>query len=216
MKKILSVLLVLSMLLSASAALAEGMGVQVIGGPETETEPVSLDDVKLNTDIEIEGFGKLIFTSYDVWNRLGTYRSGQTGFRYSNGPADEEIYSSGKEAEFILVSVDIVNTCKTAQDFLSECEVKVVYDEEYEFGGWYYQRNYNNAISGSNIVNDGDKNAQNVRWVIKPGDQFAIDPMYEGHYVFGCTLPNAVIESKAPLKMIITIGGNELTYNIRK
>lgn len=51
MKKILSVLLVLSMLLAASAALAENMGVQVIGGPETETEPVSLDDFKHGNEI---------------------------------------------------------------------------------------------------------------------------------------------------------------------
>ena len=56
MKKILSVLLVLSMLLSASAALAEGMGVQVIGGPEIETEPVALDDLKIGEEAEIEGY----------------------------------------------------------------------------------------------------------------------------------------------------------------
>lgn len=48
----LSKLLLLSVLLGCSAALAEGMGVQVIGGPAVETEPVSLDDLKLETDAE--------------------------------------------------------------------------------------------------------------------------------------------------------------------
>lgn len=45
---------------------------------------------------------------------------------------------------------------------------------------------------------------------------FAAGPMYTGHYAFGCTLPNAVVNSKKPLRMVITIDGNELTYNIRK
>ena len=45
MRKIVTLVLCLMMLLT-SAALAEGMGVQVIGGPAVETEPVSLDDFK--------------------------------------------------------------------------------------------------------------------------------------------------------------------------
>ena len=40
--------------------------------------------------------------------------------------------------------------------------------------------------------------------------------MYTGIFVFGCTLPNSVVESKAPLRIEINLGGNELTYNIRK
>ena len=62
MKKILSMILVLSMLLSCSVAIAE-MGVQVIGGPETEAEPVSLDDLKLNVDAEIENWGIVTATA---------------------------------------------------------------------------------------------------------------------------------------------------------
>lgn len=212
MKKILSVLLVLSMLLSASAALAEGMGVQVIGGSETETEPVSLDDIKLNVLTTIEGYGDFTFTSIDYQNRLRSYTSG------SNGNAKG--YDSGADAEYVILRADITNTSLNSHDFLSDCTVIVVFDDRYEYQGWYYQYNYNN-ISGiysyaefSDRENVGYTDSQT--FVIDPADNYPIDPMYTGHFCFGCTLPNAVVNSKAPLKMIITIDGNELTYNIRK
>lgn len=210
MKKILSVLLVLSMLLSASAALAEGMGVQVIGGPETETEPVSLDDFKLNTEAEIEGYGLLCATEFVFKDQLGYYRSGKKEVYDSS-----DFYRSGNEADYALLKMDITNISTKPHDFLASCEVKVVFDDVYEYGGWFYQYNYNNKTYKSNNSGE-DSQKQNTNWVINAADQFAIDPMYQGHFVFGCTLPNAVVNSKAPLKMIITIDGNEITYNIRK
>lgn len=211
MKKILSLLLVLSMLLSASAALAEGMGVQVIGGPETETEPVSLDDLKLETKAEIEGWGDLTFTAYEVQDGLGYYRSGRTDV----GSADGDYYWSGKEAEFAVLYADILNTQLKDKNYLENVSVKAVYDDTYEYAGWFYQRNYNNKTYPYYSL-EVDRSKQNTRWVVNVSDQFAISPMYEGHYIFGCTLPNAVIGGNKPLKLIITIDGNEITYNIRK
>lgn len=210
MKKILSVLLVLSMLLSASAALAEGMGVQVIGGSKTETEPVSLDDLKLDTKAEIEGWGDLTFTAYEVQDGLGYYRSGKTNV-YDSG----DYYWSGKEAEFAVLYTDILNTQLKDKNYLENVSVRAVYDDTYEYAGWFYQRNYNNGTYGYASL-EVDKNKQNTRWVINASDQFAIGPMYEGHYIFGCTLPNAVISGNKSLKLIITIDGNEIIYNIRK
>lgn len=211
MRKILSMLLVLSMLLSASAALAEGMGVQVIGGPETETEPVSLDDLKLETEAEIDGWGILTLTSYEVQNGLGYYRSGRTDV-YDAG---DDYYWSGKEAEYAVLYADILNTQLKDKNYLENATVKAIYDDTYEYAGWVYQRNYNNGTYGRYSL-EVDRSKQNTRWVINAADQFAISPMYEGHYIFGCTLPNAVIEGNKPLKLIITIDGNEITYNIRK
>lgn len=210
MKKILSMLLVLMMLLSAFAALAE-MGVQVIGGSEAETEQVSLDDIKLNTDIEIEGWGTLTFTAYEVQDGLGYYRAGNKEV-YDDS---EDYYRSGKEAEFIVIYADILNTKLKDKNYMENVTVKAVYDDVYEFAGWTYQRNYNNGTSGWADM-DADVDNQNTRWAINEADQFAIDPMYQGHYIFGCTLPNAVVDSKKPLRLVITIDGNELTYNIRK
>lgn len=209
MKKLVTLVLCLMMLLT-SAAFAEGMGVQVIGGPATETEPVSLDDFKLNVEAEIEGYGLLYATDFAFKDRLGYYRSGR-----SNVYNSDDFYNSGNEAEYALLKIDITNTATKPHDFLTSCEVKVVFDDVYEYGGWFYQYNYNNETYNSSHSGE-DSKKQNTNWVINAADQFAIDPMYQGHFVFGCTLPNAVVNSKAPLKMIITIDGNEITYNIRK
>lgn len=209
MKKILSMLLVLSMLLGCSVAMAE-MGVQVIGGPETETEPVSLDDLKLNVEAEIDGYGILCATDFAYKDRLGYYRSGRSDIYNA-----DDFYLSGTEADYALLRIDITNTSTKPRDFLASCEVKVVYDDVYEYGGWCYQYNYNNKTYNSSYSGE-DSQKQNTNWVINAADQYAIDPMYQGHYVFGCTLPNAVVNSKKPLRMVITIDGNEITYNIRK
>ena len=211
MKKLVTLVLCLMMLLT-SGALAEGMGVQVIGGPAVETEPVSLDDFKLDAEVTIDGYGTLQGTVYEVVDWLGYYKQGKTYFDWSY---NHGYYQSGQEAEFVVLKMDIVNIMTKDKNFLEQCEVKVVFDDLYEYGGWSYQYNYNNGTRKNN--EDGAaNNQQNKCFVIDKTDNFVISPMYEGHYCFGCTLPNAVINSKKPLKMIITIDGNEITYNIRK
>lgn len=180
-------LLILSMLLGCSVAMAE-MGVQVIGGPDTETEPVSLDDFKLNVDAEIDGYAVLFGTEFNYINE------------FKHHPSWTSTYSSGNEAEFAMLRIDILNTTMKPKDYLASYSVKVVYDDVYEYGGWAYQYDFD----------------QSKTTVLDLNEQFAIEPMYQGHYVFGCTLPNAVVNSKKPLRMEITIDGNEITYNIRK
>ena len=215
MKKILSMLLVFLMLLSASAVLAEGMGVQVIGGPEAESEPVSLDDIKLNTDAEIDGYAIISPKSFAFVDWLGTYRPGENSTYYSNNFHDSELYLSGEDADYALLKIDITNTARSTKNFISQCEVKVVFDDKYEYAGWAFQYNYNNSTRKNNSFGITSE-CQNTEWVIDKTDIFSIDPMYSGHYCFGCTLPNAVVKSKNPLRMVITIDGNEITYNIRK
>lgn len=191
MKRFLGLALVIIMMLSMAAANAEDMGVQIISAPAQETEEVSLDDLKLNTEVTVEGWGMLKATSYDVVDTL----------RYYPNTSYTNTYSSGEEADYAILSMDILNITTVSHDYLLDCTVKVVFDEDFEFAGWCYQRNFDysnkNAALGKNLT-------------------FSIDPMYVGHYYFGCTLPNAVIDSKAPLYMVITIDGNEITYNIRK
>ena len=215
MKKILSMLLVLSMLLSAAVALAEdGMGVQVIGGPEAGTGPVSLDDVIIGTGVEIPGYGIITPTDFRFKDILTQYQAGRGDDPFYGGSD----FKSGEEAEYAVLSMDILNTMTKTHQYIGNCSVIVVYDDTYEYGGWCYQRNYNNKTSDRVCyggVNE-DCGKQNTNWVIDPADNFEIDPMHQGHYVFGCTLPNAVVNSEKPLRLVITIDGNELTYNIRK
>ena len=209
MKQLISLMLVLSMLLGCSVAMAE-MGVQIIGGPETESEPVSLDDLKLNVEATIDGYGIIEATEFAFKDVLGYYRSGKNSVYNS-----DDFYRSGNEAEYAILKVDITNLARTSKDFLTHCEVRAVFDDVYEYAGWYYQYNYNNKTSKSNSSGE-DSDKQNVRWVINAADPFSVGPMYQGHYAFGCTLPNAVVNSKQPLRLVITIDGNEITYNIRK
>lgn len=210
MKKLLGVLLVLAMALSLSASLAEGRGVQIIGGPDMGAQTVSLDDMKLNSEAVIDGYGCITLTSFEYVDKLGYYDRGEHDLYYDS----EDLYASGVEADYALLKADILNTSVTPKSFLTACEVKVIFDDLYEYGGWYDQYDWNNASNdGSNYLNAG---AQNTTWVIDKEDRFEIGPMYTGHYAFGATLPNAVINSKKPLRMIITLDGNELTYHIRK
>jgi len=208
MKKLIVLMLAVLMVMS-TAALGEGMGVQIISGENLLTEEVSLDDLQLNADVEVDGWGNFTALAYKVYDNLHQYKQGKTSVENNWNR-----FSSGVEAEYVLLQANILNTTNDSHDYLAECEVKVIFNDSTEFAGWFYQYNWDNGTK------DKDWNElngiQNKEFVIDKADQFPIDPWYVGHYAFGCTLPNAVIESKAPLAMIITIDGNEITYNIRK
>ncbi len=234
MKKILSMILVLSMLLAASAALAEGMGVQVIGGQDSSTQPVSLDDIQLEATVEIPGWGDITPLAYAVQDCVMVRKPGQLGriWRYTGTGSDKPDgydkyfehnlkiecqfhtfddykywvedwithYESGTQAEYAFLGLDILNTTADRIDYLKDYSVKVIFDDRVEYAGWCYQC---------------DMDLNRCTW-LDSSNNFVIDPYYVGHYVFGCTLPNSVINGKAPLRMVITLDGKEITYNIRK
>lgn len=207
LKKFLFTFLPLILILSTAIA---DMNVQLIGGPQADIDPISLDDFRLNTDAEIRGFGMLCGTEFEIADSLGYYLRGMNSMPQTGGP---RYYESGNEAEYVLMRMDILNTSSKAQNYLIDCSVKVIYDKEYEYGGWFFQSNFNNKPSTNWLTPDAG--IQNLKFVIDPRDNFDIAPMYEGHYVFGCTLPNAIISSREPLTMIITLGDHEITYHIR-
>ena len=234
MKRILSMLLVLTMLFGCSAAMAADLGVQVIGGSDAETGPASLDNLQLEATVEVPGWGDITPVSYDESDCIMVRKPGQLGkiwlWSYSGSSyvselgawykfemevkckehGDEEYpwwcegwvthYQSKSQADFALLTMDILNTTTAKVDYLKNCTVKVIFDNNIEYAGWCYQR---------------DLDLNRCTW-IDPADNFTIDPYYVGHYVFGCTLPNAIFTSKKPLRMVITMDDKELTYNIRK
>ena len=216
MKKVLwkMCLLALAALLCLPAA-AEGMEVQIIAGPETGVKTATLDDIQIGAAIEVDDNCIFTPTSYMVADSLNTYKEGSTNATNSGyGRHGWTSYISGNEAEFALLRMDILNLQLAPVNFLEQAEVKVVYDDTYEFAGWCYQYNYDNTYDDT-IYDSEEIQDANTQFVIHHDDEFAISPMYTGHYVFGCTLPNSVIESDLPMRMEIKVAGNELTYNIR-
>ena len=39
------------------------------------------------------------------------------------------------------------DTTAKSHDFLASCEVKAIFDNVFEYGGWFYQVNSNNKVS---------------------------------------------------------------------
>ncbi len=247
MKKILSILLVLSLLFGCTIAMAEDLGVQVIGGNNGVVETLSLDDMKLGESYKISGYATVKPLDFYYVDYFAQYQSGKNGelsIKGSNGN-DDHVYvepdqgnysnenyaiyaswkDSGETAEFALLHMDLVNLGKAEIGFMAEATVKVVYDDEYEFGGWVRQINYDYfkrvySVGGGSVHSghaaDGGDPLYESDLFLDPGAEEKVATMYTGHYVFGCTLPNEVVTTKESLKIIITLGDNELTYNIRK
>lgn len=227
MKKYIAILLMMIIALSFSAV-AEDLGVQVIGGEAAAMETLTLDDMKLEQEYKINGYASVAPKTFEFVNMFAQYNKGNAGAneteyqfngKYSYVYTGDAGYfyknmswqDSGNNADFAMLKVDITNLSKEANKFIEQSSVKVVYDDDYEFGGWIRQINY-----------DFNKRTVYYDWTemgpatISPDDEVEIDMMYTGTYVFGCTLPTAVIEGKEPLRMEITLGDNELTYHIRK
>jgi len=232
MKKILALVLMLMLALS-STAFAGDLGIQMIGGEDTTTVPMSLDDLQLGTNYEIDGYSWVIPEDFQFVDYFGqfkkdaNYKASQDSHNdgnhvYYQKPVDYWTWyytdaswqSSGANGEFAWLLMDVTNLQKKPVAFMEETSIKVVYDDEYEFVGWMRQINYdyNKAVYRYGASTVGGPVA-----VLHPDNEEAIDMMYTGTYVFGCTLPNSVVEDKsAPLRMEIKLGENDLTYHIRK
>lgn len=100
---------------------------------------------------------------------------------------------------------------------MEDAKVQVFYQDDYEFGGWIRQINYDYLQRGIAISRHGSDASHPNVVVLHPQNVESIGMLYTGTYIFGATLPASVIyDKKSPLRIVITIDGNELTYNIRK
>lgn len=193
-RKLLSVLacVMTAVMILGTVVIAEeeqDLGVVMISGGEEEdtSEPVSLDDIKIGKEIEIPDYAIFTPTEYTVVDKF----TDNGGYEYS-----------GNTAEYVILYFSLMNQKTETVDFNAEISsVVVTYNEKYQYAGWSFQRNadYGDPKQG-----------------LSSGQQFGIDPMYEGLYMVGCTLPNAVIEGTEPLVLTFKIGENEVTYNIRE
>lgn len=232
MQKMVAMVLAMLLALSMVGAHADELGIQVIGGPNTATQTQSLDDIQVGTTYTLDGFAKVIPMEYLVVDYFGQFNKDADYTKIYRDDQDSCVYyepkreynsalcyidaswqDSGMNAEFVWLKLDIINLQKSSASFMKDMTVKVVYDGEYEFAGWVRQINYDYNIICYRAHSDTKGGATIV---MNPANEEAINPMYTGTYVIGCTLPNSVFEDKAPLNIEIDIAGNQLTYQVKK
>lgn len=206
MKKVL--LIVMTMFIASLSCFAANMGVQMIGGPDIDTTPASLDNMKVGETVTIDGYARITISKAEYTDEIWSYSQNQTRMYESYGWHNRNIDSSGVEADYYRLYIDITNLSLIPVDFLKDCTVIATYNDIYKFNGWCHQINWNNTYEDGEDLNKTS--------YIHDSNRFEINPMYTGHYMVGVTLPNAVVEGKEPLSIQINIGGNELIYNVRK
>ena len=124
----------------------------------------------------------------------------------------EHYQHSGSAAEFLWLLVNVTNLSKQSIKFAAETKVTVIYKDSYQYNGWVRQAyTYENVNIMTNSYTDSFPFV-----CFKSEDETLIKPMYTSNYVFGCELPNAVMQDKAsPLRMIIKIGERIVAYDFR-
>ncbi len=231
MKKIFIIALIVAVVFSAACAYAD------------DETGMTFDNVTFGKAYKMKGYASVTLLGFKFVNMYAQWEDGkasseQTRGRISDskGWSDDHIsvysrkptesggyptykncnfHTSGNESDFAWLKVDVTNLQKQEASFIKDIVIKVIYDDEYDYDGWVRQFNYDYSKSE---VYSRNKEVGVIGWPVclSPIDEMPIQPMYKGHYVFGCTLPNAVVEDKgSPLRMEITMGDNKLIYNIR-
>ena len=243
MRKHLSIVLALAVSVTAIPVFAGDLSVVMIdNSAQASMTSVSLDDMQLGTSYTIDGYAAvqpLEFAYYDFFAQFGenddygSYQGGDFNRDQVASFSDSKLeygswrfndaswMESGESAQFAWLLMDITNMQKKAVDFTEEISVKVIYQDDYEFVGWVRQIDtdlIDKAHSDTGVSrNVGEKTDYPNTIVLNPEKEHAVDMLYTGHYVIGCTLPTFVVsDSKSPLRIEISLGGNDLTYHIIK
>ncbi len=216
MKKIFALALVIVVAV-VYCANADDLDVQIISRKTTaseESDSMNFDNVTFGKAYKIKGYASINLLGFKFINMYAQWDDGKAGIRGEKGYVDEWLISdkkphgnkcyyfylycdfkkSGKEAEFAWLKADVTNLQKTPASFIKEITVKVIFDDEYEYKGWVRQFNYD--YSNSEIVYLGENSVIGWPVCLSPVDEMPISPMYKGHYAFGCTLPNYVVQDK--------------------
>ena len=173
----------------------------------TNSQPLSFDNLKIGETLQIDGYASITLTEVTAVDTLRSYNPGAT--HTDTGWSNTSFVESGPEAEFCILKMDVTNLQLEAMDFIDDCTVTAVYDDVYQYAGWIHQHNWDNTGEGS-YGGDAGKTIY-----IAPEDRFEIAPMYTGHYLFGVTLPNAILSDNAPLSIHIKAQNEEFTYIVR-
>lgn len=223
--------------LFCTGAMAEDLGVQIVAG-ETTSEPTYLDDVQLEGRYDIPGYARVLPVKFEFVDKFTQFDKGFAGdvsdvknaqdgnrlvyvdyYRDSDGVnyyQNIRWMRSRSNTQFALFQVDLVNLHKDAYTFMGEVKVVYVFDNQYEYVGWV--RQYDTDAHCNNYVYTSSSKSTKTTYYpyIQPADELPIDMVGTGHYIFGCTLPNAVVEGEEPLRVEITLGEHFIVYYIRK
>ena len=99
---------------------------------------------------------------------------------------------------------------------MEEAKVVYIFDNQYEYVGWIRQYDMDAGRNNYVYTSRTDRKKTVYYPYIQPADELPIDMVGTGHYIFGCTLPNAVVEGEEPLRVEITLGEHFIVYYIRK
>lgn len=203
MKKFLAILVAL-LLVVCSTAFAENAGVVIIPSEDESTAPVSLDDMQIDVPAEVPNYGTLTCLSagfsdtYDYFNDNDWYDR-----------VSAETKQSGVEADFVMLKLDILNTSTNAINYTEEISnIIITYKDKYQYVGYINQFNYD--CVGYNKEDPTTVSRKN-------GVTCSVDPLYEGHYIILCYVPNAIVnDGKGELKISFSFGENQIIYYVRK
>ena len=204
MKKLISMLVTLMLL--ATFACAEDLQVQIIGGEDVPQMFLDIDDMQLGQTYEIDGYARITPVSFTFADGFLEYALDFKGDNTSEGDKIL-LMESGTSAEFAELFIDCTNLMKENIDFTTQAKVTAVFDDDYEFAGWVRMFNYDYDMY--------DRYGEPIHVALNPENSEETSMMYTAHLLIGCTLPTAVVEGTEPLRIVIGLGGNELTYNIR-
>lgn len=202
MKKSLSMLLALLLLFVSANVVAEDTGIQVIGAPAVESEPVNLADWKEGETAKIPDFGDITLVSCEFVDTI-PYKVYLGSFYGSDGEAKES-FESGSMADYLRIRIKILNTQKKAFDYCKVLgdDIACTFGDGYQFGGWARQ----------------ERKEDDRFWTMyqNKDSSYEIGSLYYGYFDVVVTLPNYVVNSKEPLSVTFSIGDNEFTIHVRK
>lgn len=202
---------------------ADGSAVYADGETEPETPPQSTPEtIALGRTYNVPGYVRVQPLSFEYVDDYPQFLPGTNGDISADFNENRDYYaggnrfyvnmeriSSGENADFAWFEVDITNLSKETQAFDTEATVQYIFDNDYIIDGWLLQFNYDYDAFD---MKDGSL----TRAALDGENMEPADMLYTNHYIFGATLPNAVVTGTKPLAAVITLGEHAFTYNIRK
>lgn len=177
----------------------EGMkgDVQNFDAEKAKADAVAADGLKIGDTITIDGFGELTALSFEFADTFQHLYNGMNNMQMS-----------GDDADYAILKIRVLNATTSKKKYLNDFSVKMKSDEKYGYQGWAFQYDIDFENENSAIAMDASEAEQ--KGVAE------IEPLSEGYYMFGCTLPQEIVEGNGRLSMEIDFDGNKMIYYVQR